>query len=200
MTSNVSLIGRNFLDSNVKSTIRVMYPVRITNYKPPELLGPNERGLMYIALKNISKAPYGSKHGLSTAVQLNVQFTPKFIVPKDKHATEAEIGDDFQMGKYTFQVTQNGKYCTVDIIDVQPGATVVICLPVKSTPLSSKRLYASFPVITSLNLRKKTISKYTKEVRIVPVFDASKCYDVLFITCNDINQSKLQSCYCWHQC
>ena len=192
LTSNVSLIGRNFLDSNVTSTVRAMYPVRITNYKPPELLGPNEKGLMYVAVKNISKAPFGSKHGVQCAVQLKMTFVQKFMLPMSTHTSDAEIGEDFKLGKYTFQVLQGGKTCVVDIVDVQPGQTVVVCIPMRSTPLSAKRLYASFPVATTLVLRKKTISKYTKDIRIVPVFDASQCYDVLLVTCNDIDQKEFQ--------
>ncbi len=77
-------------------------------------------------------------------------------------------------------------------VDVQPGQTVVICLPVRSTPLSQKRLYASFPITATLILRKKPISKYSKDVRIVPVFDASKCYDVLLVTCKEIGIKEFQ--------
>ena len=105
-----------------------MYPVRITNYKPPELLGPNEKGLMYVAVKNISKAPFGSKHGVQCAVQLKMNFVQKFMLPMSKHTSDAEIGEDFKLGKYTFQVLQGGKTCVVDIVDVQPGQTVVSLL------------------------------------------------------------------------
>ena len=104
-----------------------MYPVRITNYKPPELLGPNEKGLMYVAVKNISKAPFGSKHGVQCAVQLKMNFVQKFMLPMSKHTSDAEIGEEFKLGKYTFQVLQGGKTCAVDIVDVQPGQTVVRC-------------------------------------------------------------------------
>ncbi len=115
LTSMVSLIGRNFLDSNVTSTIRTMYPVRITNYRPPELLGPNEKGLMYVAVKNISKAPYGSKHGANNQCSLKVMFPSKFIIALPQHTSDAEIGEDYKLGKYTFQTVKSGKQCVVEI-------------------------------------------------------------------------------------
>ena len=127
------------MDANVTSTLRIMYPIRIVQYKPPELLGPNERGLQYIAIKNISKAPYGSKH--QQPIQLNVAFPAKFLCPQPKHASEAEIGEDYQLGRYKFQVMNGGSNVRVDILDLLPGQTVVVCLPLRSTKLTVKRLY-----------------------------------------------------------
>ena len=65
------------------------------------------------------------------------------------------------------------------------------------SPLSQNKthalmLQATFPISATLSLRSKTISKYTAGVRIVPVFDAKKSYDVLLVTCNQINQSEFQ--------
>ena len=128
-----------FMVANVTSTLRIMYPIRIVQYKPPELLGPNERGLQYIAIKNISKAPYGSKH--QQLVQLNVAFPARFLCPQPKHASEAEIGEDYQLGRYKFQVMNGGSNVRVDILDLLPGQTVVVCLPLRSTKLTAKRLY-----------------------------------------------------------
>jgi len=70
----------------------------------------------------------------------------------------------------------------------------LFCLlsPLSPNKTHALMLQATFPISATLSLRSKTISKYTAGVRIVPVFDAKKSYDVLLVTCNQINQSEFQ--------
>jgi hypothetical protein len=199
--------------------LRLIYfsrPLSLHSFEqPPELLGPNEKGLCYIAIKNISKAPFGSKHAYTNDamkhVNLEVKFPSKYITPLANHTSNAESGDDFKAGKYTFRIQSNttrssftgivaaqptksnSTLVKVDILDLAPGATVVVVLPCRSTAITQKRLYYSFPISTTLALAKRPISRYKKEVRIVPVFDASKAYDVLLVTCNKIDHTEFQA-------
>ena len=190
VTTNFTMLGRRFWDANLTASVRCMYPVRIVSYKPPEFLGPNEKGVMFVAVKNISSKPYGTKAS-EDAVSFDINLNGKMmaVLPRP---TSDDPGEDFVANRYAWTVTGPGK-ARVDVLDLQPGSTVMCIIPLKTLPLTKKRLYHEFPISTTLKLRKKPISVYKKDMRIVPVFDASKSYDVLLVTCNQVKKEEFQA-------
>jgi hypothetical protein len=190
ITSSFTMLGRPFWDGNVTGSVRSMYPVRVVSYKPPEFLGPKEKGVMFVAVKNISSKPYGASVS-KDPVSLNIALDSRMMMALPK-PTSDDPGEDFAAGRYSWTVTGAGK-ARVDILDLQPGATIVCIIPVATTELTRKRLYHEFPIVTTLTLRKKPISQYKKDMRIVPVFDASKSYDTLLVTCNQVKKEEFQA-------
>ena len=176
LSPSITMIGRLFEDSEMKAVVRVMYPTRVTNFNPPELLGPNEKSILNIAIKNISTKPYGenTKTG-KVEIELSTDQLMTFLQPNGTGAG------------YAWKVI-NSQKCIVTFTEIAAKSEVVAQIPIKTTRAAGNNLFKDSSIEGLLKLRGKPISRYTRKIRIVPVFDASKAYDVLLITSNKIDR------------
>jgi hypothetical protein len=182
IASSIKLLNRPFNDSNITASVRVMYPVRIVNFNPPELLGPNEKGIVNIAVKNISTKAYGERAG-DSAVSIDVSC--------DHLAEWFQVEGTSTDGGYAWKA--RGRNCAITFFDIPAGSTVTAEIPIKSSKAAANNLFKDSHVEGTLKLRRKPISKYREKIRIVPVFDASKFYDVLLVTCDKIDRNEFLS-------
>ena len=94
-------------------------------------------------------------------------------------------------GNYAWRAC--GRICSITFFDIPAGCTVMAEIPISSTRAAADNLYKDAHLEGALKLRQKCISKYREKIRIVPVFDASKFYDVLLVTCNKIDRNEFLS-------
>ncbi len=57
----LSLIGRVFEQPPLTTTVTVQYPIQVVRVERTTFLGPNERSIIKVTLKNISNGLYGHK-------------------------------------------------------------------------------------------------------------------------------------------
>ena len=144
LSPSISMIGRVFEDSEHKSTVRVMYPTRVTNFNPPELLGPNEKSILNIAVKNISTKPYGNNTKTGN-VEMEISTDPLMTCLEPVGSGE----------HYEWKVINEQK-CIVTFTEIAPLSEVVAQIPIKTTRSAGNNLFCDSKIEGLLKLQEQT--------------------------------------------
>ena len=177
LTSEINLLNRPFSGSMVETTLICQYPVQVTHIGIPTFLGPNERAIVTVTFKNISKRSYGDCS--DSAGTLEFTFSTHRLIkimPMHEQSSYEIISDNHARYKINEEITSD--------------TTKTIMFTIMLDADSARVYYESLFWQVDLLLRDKTIEKRSNGIRVVPTFTPDMRTDVLLVTNSKVNRAE----------
>jgi len=192
ITSRISLLGRPFPQSLLAcETLPIMYPVRITDMRSTQWLGPNEMSTIEIDVHNISRKVYGDTKLVKDGGDSLGTVQVRFIVDELINILPGQpLRNCMNMSCIDYVIENGHKVAICTLPAIPPHTKMTVGFSFTVVPEAGNKLFAQMPIRVDLLLQDRVIEYRPEDIRVTPVFIPNISTDVVLVTSSEMERKE----------